>query len=325
MVRYVMKRILQFIPVVLFVAFLIFTILYFVPGDPARSVAGEMATEEQLAMVREQLGLNKPYIVRLGIFMRDTFLHLDFGTSYITGVKISDELFRRLPRTLILGLSSWLIGVVIGIPLGVTAGVNQNKFSDRICMFLALIGVSMPQFWLGLLLVLLFSVRLGWLPSSGLDTPWHYVLPAIAGAFNGLASNARQARSAMLEVIRSDYITTARAKGISRNKVIYKHALPNALFPIITTSSVGLAHICGGSVVIEAVFGIPGVGMYLKTAVGARDYPVVQACVVILAVIFAAIMLAVDILYAFIDPKIKARYAGTAKRKAGVSADDSEK
>lgn len=318
MIRYVVKRILQFIPVALLVAFLIFTIMYFVPGDPARVVAGEMATEEQLQIVRENLGLNQPYIVRLGTFMRDVFLRFDFGTSYITGVKISEELLRRLPRTLILGLSSWIIGVLVGVPLGITAGVNQNKFSDRFCMVLALFGVSMPQFWLGLMLVLLFSVKLGWFPASGLGTPLHYVLPAIAGSFNGLASNARQARSAMLEVIRSDYITTARAKGISRNKVIYKHALPNALFPILTTSSVGLAHICGGSVVIETVFGIPGVGMYMMTAVNARDYPIVQACVVILAVIFAAVMLVVDLLYAFIDPKIKSKYVGSGRKKGSA-------
>lgn len=317
MIRYVVRRILQFIPVALLVAFLIFTIMYFVPGDPARIVAGEMATEEQLQIVRENLGLNQPYIVRLGNYMREVFLHFDFGTSYITGVEISTELLRRLPRTLVLGLTAWLLGVVIGVPLGITAGVNQNKLSDRICMILALIGVSMPQFWLGLLLVLTFSVKLGWFPASGLDSPMHYVLPAVAMCLGGLASNARQARSAMLEVIRSDYVTTARAKGLSRNKVIYKHALPNALFPILTTSSIGLAHICGGSVVIETVFGIPGVGMYLMTAVNARDYPVVQACVIILAIIFAAVMLAVDLLYAFIDPKVKSKYVGAGRRKGG--------
>lgn len=320
MLKYVVKRILQFIPVALLVAFLIFTIMYFVPGDPARTIAGELATQAQVDAVRAKLGLDRPYLVRLGIFLRDVFLKFDFGTSYITGVKISDELLRRLPRTLIIGLSSWLLGIVIGVPLGITAGVNQNKFSDKFCMFFALFGVSMPQFWLGLMLVLLFSVKLGWLPSSGIGGPEYYILPAIAGSFNGMASNARQMRSAMLEVIHSDYITTARAKGLSRNKVIYRHALPNALFPVLTTSSVGLAHICGGSVVIESVFGIPGVGMYLLTAVNSRDYPIVQACVVILAVIFAAVMLVVDLLYAMIDPKIKSKYVRSGKKKAGVSA-----
>lgn len=316
--KYIFKRILMFIPVVLAVGILIFTIMYFVPGDPAKVVAGAEASEEQLQAVREQLGLNQPYIVRLGNFLSDTFLHFDFGESYITGVKISDELMRRLPRTLTLGVTTWLLTVLLGVPLGVAAGVNQNKFGDRFCMFVALFGVSMPPFWLGLMLVLLFSLKLGWLPSSGIGGPQYYILPCIAGSLGGMASNARQARSAMLEVIRSDYIVTARAKGVSRRKVIYKHALPNALFPILSTASVGLAHVCGGSVVIETVFGIPGIGLYLLTAVNSRDYPIIQACVIILAVVFAVIMLIVDILYAFIDPKIKSKYIGTkaARRKA---------
>lgn len=313
--RYVLKRLLMFIPVAIAVAILIFTIMYFVPGDPATTIGGVEASEQQLEAIRERLGLNDPYLVRLGNYLKDVFLHLDFGESYITGIRITDELMRRLPRTLGLGFATWLIGVIIGVPLGIAAGVKQNSIVDNLCMVIALFGVSMPTFWLGLLLVLLFSLHLGWLPSSGIDSWTCYILPAIAGSFGGMASNARQARSAMLEVIRSDFVVTARAKGLSKMKVICKHALPNALFPIMTTSSVGLAHIFGGSVVIEKVFGIPGIGLYMLNGINTRDYPTVQACVIFLAITFAAVMLIVDVLFAFIDPKIKAKYSRVKARE----------
>lgn len=314
MARYVLKRLLLFIPVVLAVAILIFTIMYFVPGDPATIIAGAEATEQQLAEIRVRLGLDQPYLVRLVSYLRDVFLHFDFGESYLTGVKISEEIARRMPRTLGLGFTTWVLTVVLGVPFGIAAGTKQNSLLDGFSMFVALLGVSIPTFWLGLMLVLEFSLNLGWFPSSGIDSMACYVLPAICGCFGGLASNARQARSAMLEVIRSDYVITARSKGLSNMKVIMKHAVPNAMFPILTTSSVGLAHICGGSVVVEKVFGIPGIGLYMLTGINSRDYPIVQACVILLAVVFAVVMLLVDVLFAFIDPKIKAKYARVKTR-----------
>ena len=307
--RYVVKRLLLFIPIVLAVAILIFSLMYLIPGDPAVTIAGAEATVDQIEVVREQLGLNDPYLIRLVKYLDRVFLHFDFGESYITSVSISGEMLRRMPRTLGLGLATWILSVVIGVPFGILAGVKQNSFIDGLCMVIALMGVSAPTFWLALLLVLAFSLKLNWFPSSGIGGLQYYVLPAMAGCVNGLASNARQARSAMLEVIRSDYIVTARAKGLSNIKIIMKHALPNALFPILTTSSVGLAHICGGSVVVEKVFGIPGIGLYMLTAINARDYPIVQACTIVLCIFFAIIMLLVDILFAFIDPKVKAKYA----------------
>lgn len=318
--RYIVKRLLMFIPIVLAVAILIFSLMYLIPGDPAKTIAGDMATVDEVQIVRERLGLDQPYLIRLGNYLKDIFLHFDFGESYITSVNISSEILRRMPRTLGLGLATWMLSVLIGVPLGILAGVKQNTFFDGMCMVIALMGVSVPTFWLALLLVLAFALKLDWFPSSGIGGIQYYILPAISGCFNGLASNARQGRSAMLEVIRSDYIVTARAKGLSNRKVILRHALPNALFPILTTSSVGLAHICGGSVVIEKVFGIPGIGLYMLTAINARDYPIVQACTIVLSIFFAAIMLLVDILFAFIDPKVKAKYT-----KVKVRSDDEKK
>lgn len=312
--RYVLKRLLLFIPVVLAVAILIFAIMYLVPGDPARAVGGVDATEQQLEAIRERLGLNEPFLTRMFNYLGDVFLRLDFGESYITGVNISEEIMRRMPRTVGLGLATWVLTVLLGVPFGIVAGTKQNSILDASSMFVALLGVSVPTFWLGLMLVLLFSLELGWLPASGIGGISYYVLPAICGCFNGLASNARQARSAMLEVIRTDYVTTARAKGLSNFKVIWRHALPNALFPIITTAGAGLANICGGSVVVEKIFGIPGIGLYMLTAINSRDYPIVQACVILLSVIFALVILLVDVLFAFIDPKIKAKYARVKAR-----------
>lgn len=316
MVRYVFKRILLLIPILLAVGILIFSLMEFIPGDPARMILGSEAAQEEVELLRENLGLNRPVLVRMGEFLWDTFIEFDWGSSYITGINITEEVARRLPRTLTLGFCTFLLTVIIGVPLGVIAAVYQNRLPDRLCMVGALAGVSVPQFWLGLLLVLLFSVHLKWLPSSGCDTPAHYILPCFAGCIGGVANNARQARSATLEVIRSDYVTTARAKGISEWKVITRHVLPNALIPILTCCGTALGNVCGGSVVIETVFGIPGIGTYTMTAMSTRDYPVVRTCVVVLAAVFAVAMILVDVAYAAVDPRIKAKYANaTARRK----------
>lgn len=316
MIRYVFKRILMFVPVMIAVAIVIFTILYFVPGDPVSQIAGDKATELQKEELREALGFKDPYVVQLGRYLKSVFLEFDFGSSYITNVNITDELMVRLPRTLKLGLLTWLFTIVAGIPLGVVAGVNQNRLGDRISMLIALFGVSMPQFWVGLMLVLLFSLHLGVLPSSGMGGIKYLILPVIAGSLGDLAQNARQTRSAMLEVIRSDYVITAKAKGLSQRKVIWKHALPNALIPVIATCGDCLAHCFAGSVVIETVFAYPGIGLYMVKAVGARDYPIVEGCVLMLAISCAAVMLLVDLVYGFIDPKIKARYVVKKGRKS---------
>jgi len=303
------------IPVILGVTILIFSIMYIVPGDPATIIAGQGATQQELNEIRERLGLNEPYLVQLGHYMYNIFCKFDFGESYTTGGSVTAELMTRLPRTLMIGFTAMVLSLVVGIPLGIIAAVHRNGWGDRISMIIALLGVSMPQFWIGLLMVILFSVKLGWLPAQGIDSMACYIMPSIALCFGGLAGQARQARSSMLEVIRADYVTTARAKGLTEREVIFKHALPNALMPIITLAGSMLAHIFGGAVAIETVFSVPGIGSYLVNAINKRDYPVIEGSVILLAIIFSLVMLLVDLTYGFIDPRIKDQFAGKKKRK----------
>jgi peptide/nickel transport system permease protein len=314
MLRYVVKRLLWLIPVVIGVTIFIFSIMYMVPGDPARIILGSDASQIQINELREQMGLNDPYIVQLGRYMNKVLLHFDFGESYTTGIPIVNEVVTRMPRSLAIGFFAMILSMAIGIPLGVMAAVHQNGWGDRICMVIALLCVSIPNFWLAMLFVLLFALHLGWLPASGISSWTCYIMPIAVQAINGVGGQARQARSSMLEVIRSDYVVTARSKGLSENEVIVKHALPNALLPIVTMAGSQLAHIFGGSVVLENVFSIPGVGQYMISGINNRDYPVVEACVIMLAIIFSIVMLIVDLSYAFIDPRIKAQYVGKKKK-----------
>jgi len=307
--RYIINRLLWMIPVVLGVTVLIFTLLYFVPGDPAYTILGPTATEDQLEEKRIELGLNDPYVTRLIRYAKDVYIRFDFGMSYVNNTSISAEIMSRFPRTVVLCLGSMIIAMLIGTPLGVNAAVHQGGVWDTASMVLALAGVSMPPFWVGLILILFFALRHNWLPSIGYATILHYILPCISNSFQGLALMARQTRSSMLEVIHSDYITTARAKGLSKRRVIFGHALPNALIPVITIAGTTLGNMLGGTVVIESVFSIPGIGGYMISGINARDYPVVMACVIFLAIMFSLIMLLVDLLYAAIDPRIKAQYA----------------
>jgi ABC-type dipeptide/oligopeptide/nickel transport system permease component len=315
MQRFILKRLLWMVPVVIGVTLLIFTLMYFVPGDPAAIILGSNATQADLIQKRTELGLDDPYIVRLGRYLSSVFIHFDFGKSYISNTSITTDLLGRLPRTMLLATFCIILSVSVGIVLGVNAAVHQNGVGDKICMFLALFGVSMPSFWMGLMLVLLFSLKLGLLPASGIGGIKYYILPAIANSFGGIATQARQTRSSMLEIIRSDYISTARGKGLSERAVIYRHALPNALIPVITLAGSSFGLMLGGTLVIETVFSIPGIGSYMIGAVNNRDYPVVQGSVIFLAITFSLVMLVVDLLYAFVNPRIRAQYEGKGKRR----------
>lgn len=302
------------IPIVLGVAVLVFTLMTFCPGDPASIILGSSATQEDLVAVRDQLGLNKPFLVRLGVFLRDTFLRFDLGTSWLTRTSIVDSIKEYLPRTMLLTVVTMLISVSLALPLGIMAATHQGRWQDNVSMMFALVGISIPSFWLALLLVLLFSVKLNWLPAMGIGGFQNYILPAVAGCFGCMAGLARQTRSGMLDVIRADYITTARAKGVSEINVIMKHALKNALIPIITVIGTQFGMLLGGTMVIETIFVIPGMGQFIISGVNQRDYPVVQAGSIFLAAVFSLCMLVVDLLYAAADPRIKAQYAGKRKK-----------
>ena len=321
MIRYVGKRLLWMIPVMLGIAILIFSIMYICPGDPAQSLLGPSATAVELAAKREEMGLNDPYIVRLGRYLYETFIKFDLGTSYKFGTSVFAGLMERMQYTLVIALLCMALQVFIGTPLGIMAATHHNGLWDRVSMFLALVGVSIPAFWLALMLVLIFAVNLGWLPTSGISNGLSsFILPCIANSFAGIATQARHTRSSMLEVIRSDYIVTAKAKGLNSKTVLFKHALPNALIPIITIVGNGMGMMLGGTVIIENVFAIPGVGRYMTDAINSRDYPVVMGGVLILGLIFSLIMLLVDIVYAFVGPRIKAQYEGKKKVKTAPAA-----
>lgn len=306
--KYILKRLLWMIPVILGVAILIFTIMYFTPGDPVDIILGTEATAEAKEQLSHSLGLDQPYLVQLLTYLKQVFTQFNLGESYHTGKSVVDEILARFPYTLLLAFSAMVVSLLLGIPLGVYASVHQNQLGDKFSMIIALLGVSMPQFWIGLLLVLLFSLKLGWFPASGVGGIQYFVLPILANCFGGVATMARQTRSSMLDVIRSDYVTTARAKGVSKWKTIFSHALPNALIPIITVAGTSFGRSLGGTIIIEAVFSIPGIGSYLINGINNRDLPIVRGCVVFLAITFSIIMLLVDLFYAFVDPRIKAQY-----------------
>lgn len=312
-IRYVLKRLLMIIPVLLLSAIIIFTIMYFVPGDPARAILGSNATQIELAQKRAELGLNQPYYIRLGKYLYNLFIHFDMGTSYTTGRSIASEIASRFPRTFFYSLGCLVVGALVGIPLGSISAVKQNSVFDRVCIMFALLGISLPGFWVAMMLVIVFSVKLGWLPAYGIGGIRNYILPVIAGALPIIADQARMSRSSMLEVVRSDFVVTARAKGMSEGKILLRHILPNGLIPVVQMLGNDFGGALSGAIVIENVFALPGIGTYLTTGVNNRDYPVVLGVVIFLALIFSLVMLLVDVSFSFIDPRIKAQYEGQGK------------
>lgn len=305
--RYIFRRLLMLIPVMLGVVFIVFTMMYFTPGDPAKIMLGEQAPEEAVQALREELGLNDPYLVQFFNYVKNA-LSGDIGRSYKTSRPVSEEILTRFPATLKLAALGVIVAVAIGIPLGIISATKQYSILDNIAMVVALIGVSMPSFWQALMMVLLFSVKLGWFPSSGFSTPMAMVLPAITIGTGSAAIITRMTRSSMLEVIRQDYIRTARAKGQVESVVINQHALKNALIPIITVIGLQFGFLLGGAVLTESIYSIPGVGRLMVDSIKSRDFPVVQGGVLFIAITFSIVNLLVDILYAFVDPRIKSQY-----------------
>lgn len=314
MARYALKRILAMIPVLIGISFVIFTLLYFTPGDPAQMLLGDLATEDEVEALREEMGLNDGFFVRYLRYMGD-LLQGDLGTSYVSKLPVSEEIMTRLPVTARVAFFVIIFAVVVGVPAGIISATRQYSFIDNLVRVISLLGITMPSFWLALLLVLLFSVKLGWLPASGLYGPIYYIMPVISIAAVPVATIARITRSSMLEVIRSDYIRTARAKGQAENVILFKHALANALIPILTIVGIQFAGGLGGAVVNEQVFAIPGLGKMMVDAIKARNYPLVQGSVLVLAVLQSSVNLIVDLLYALVDPRIRSQYISRKKSK----------
>lgn len=320
MIRYILKRLLMMIPVLLGVTFVIFTMLYFTPGDPAVQILGDGASPEQIAALREELGLNDPFLIRFLNYIKDLVWYGDLGISYSSNRPVIDEILSRFPTTLELAALSICIATLIGVVCGIIAAVRQYSIFDNIATVVSLIGASMPNFWQGIMMILLFSVYLGILPASGFSTPACWIMPALTIGTSMAASIMRMTRSSMLEVIRKDYIRTARSKGQSEMVVILHHALKNALIPVLTTIGLSFGRMMGGAVLTESIFASPGLGSLIVNSIKARDYPVVQGGVLFIAFVFGFVNLFVDILYAFCDPQIRAMYGSRKKKRKEAKA-----
>lgn len=302
--QYIMRRLVLVLPVLIGVSIVVFWMVRAIPGDPAAVLAGEAATEQVREEIRARLGLDKHPLVQYGIFLQNAAKG-DFGRSIRTRRPVVDEIKTRALPTLELAGASLAVALLIGLVAGVLSAVKPNSLVDAAGMFIALVGVSMPVFWLGLMLMLQFSYRYGWLPTTGRGTWAHLVLPAVTLGLSSAAIIARMTRSSMLEVLRQDYVRTARAKGVRETLIVVRHALRNALIPIVTVTGLQFGTMLGGAVLTESVFAWPGMGRYLVDSIGARDYPAVQGTVLALALAFIMINLLVDVLYAYIDPTIR--------------------
>ncbi len=302
--RYIVYRLVLTVFVLLGVSIVVFFIIRLIPGDPAELLADQWATKEDIEQLRRDMGLDKPVTVQYLRFM-DRILHGDLGNSIITKVPVAEEIAARFPSTLKLAVTGTIIAIVIGTLAGTISAVKPYSVFDNIAMIVALLGVSTPAFWLGLMFILVFSVHLGWFPAMGATTPKHLVLPSLTLGLLTAGVIARQSRSSMLQTLQEDYIVTARSKGLLERVVVYRHAVKNALIPVVTIVGLQFGRLLGGTVLVESVFSWPGMGRLLVDAIFTRDYPIIQGAVLIFAMTFALVNLGVDLLYGSIDPRIR--------------------
>jgi peptide/nickel transport system permease protein len=305
-IRYVITKLILTIPLLLGVTFLLFVIGQLTPGDPVLIMLGERAPEEEVVRLRDSLGLDKPWFIQYLQFVGNA-LQGDLGISYRSKLPVIGEVLSRLPATAQLAGCALLFSVVLGLTMGVVSAVKRNSWIDRLAMLFATVGSSVPVFWSGLILIVLFAVNLGWLPASGRGTPQHLIMPSIALGAGAAALIARITRSSMLESLNQDYVRTARAKGLAENVVIIRHALRNALIPVVTVVGLQTGALMAGAVLTETVFSWPGIGFLIVQSIGQRDYPVLRASVLLIATIFTLINLALDVLFVQLDPRIKYR------------------
>ena len=302
------------IPVLIGVTLIIFTMMYLTPGDAADMLLGDSATIEQKEQLREELKLNDPYLVQYFNYMKGVF-HGALGTSYSTKRPVTEELLDRFPTTIKLAGAGVLLSLIFGVSMGIISATKQYSIFDNLATTFSLLGVSIPNFWLALMLIIIFAVNLKILPPSGLSSPLHWILPVISLGMNSTATIMRMTRSSMLEVVRQDYIRTARAKGQKESLVILRHALPNALIPIITVAGLQFGRLMGGAVMAETVFSIAGIGKLMVDAIKLQNFPIVQGGVLLIAFSTSIVNLLIDILYAFVDPRIRSQYIRPKKNK----------
>ena len=307
MAKYVLKRLAMMILVVLGISFIVFLIMNLTPGNAAQMILGQSANPEQVAKLEAELGLDQPFFTRYFNFILGA-LHGDFGQSYQTRLPVFDEILVRFPTTLRLATLAMLLATLVGVPVGVISAIRQYSIVDNVSMVTAMLFASLPSFVMGLLLQLSFALNLKWFPATGADSLRSFVLPAITLSAGTMATLTRMTRSTMLEVIRADYVRTARAKGVGERQIVLRHCLRNALLPIVTVIGVDFGTVLGGSVVIESVFALGGLGTLLITSIRMKDTPVVMAAVMFITVTYSLVNLAVDLIYAFIDPRVKSQY-----------------
>lgn len=304
MLQYVIKRLLSTIPVLIGISLLLFFMLRMLPGDPAQVLAGEMATPEDIRLMRHQLGLDRPIHVQYAFFF-SRLARFDLGRSARTQNPVTEEIWARLPNTMLLAVVAITLACLFGIPAGIISAVRPYTWIDYMVTSTAIFGISMPVFWLGLMLVVVFSIILQWLPAGGTGTWRHVILPSFTLAAFVVAFIARMTRSSMIEVLSQDYTTTARSKGLKERVVVIKHALKNALIPIITVIGLQFGLLLGGAVLTETVFAWPGLGRLIVDSILARDYPVIQGAILVFGLLYILVNLMVDLLYAYVDPRIR--------------------
>ena len=307
MIKYILKRILYLIPVMLLVTLIVFFLMSITKGDPARIVVGESASLEEVEAMRESMGLNDPFFIRYLRYVRDLFLHGNMGTSYKSGLPVMKEITSALPSTIRLSLAAITIAILIGIPIGIISATKQYSFFDNFTMILGLIGISMPVFWLGLLLMYYLGVLLHLLPVVGELSPRGMIMPIITICFHQICTYVRQIRTALLEEMSQDYVRGLRSRGIPRRNIILKNVLPNSMLPLITLLGLSMGSLLGGTAIVEVIFTYPGMGNLAVNAITGLDYPVVQAYVLWVALIYMVINLIVDISYNFIDPRMRVK------------------
>ena len=314
MLRYIIKRVLYIIPVMFGVLVLLFLMKLVMPGDPVTELLPASASQEQREELREELGLNDPILKQFGDYLWGVVSRFDLGTSYKTKQPVATEIMQRIPKTLLVAVFAIAISQVIATPLGILAAVKQNTWVDSLIVFLTMVGASIPNFWLALMMIMWFSVDLRWLPSMYNGTAAGYVLPILAVAIGSISATARGVRTNMLEVIRQDYIRTARAKGQRESVVIFKHGFRNTLIPVIAGIGGALGAQLGGALIVETVFAVPGLGKYVADAVTQRNFPALQGGVLVIAGVFTIINILIDVFYTVADPRLKTNLIKTKKK-----------